>query len=90
MFYLIQVGRYYFDHIYVYRFISHNIFYLQFCENNGGILAEPRSASEMSAIRSLLRKTEGYNYWIGNLLNTFAVGCKSTKNNTFLASRYSI
>ena len=47
-------------------------FYLQFCENNGGILAEPRSASEMSVVRSILRHTTGYNYWIGNAVNTFA------------------
>ena len=44
---------------------------MQFCTDNGGILAEPRRKRETRAINNKIRKHAGNeNYWIGKLLHT--------------------
>ena len=40
---------------------------LQFCVNEGGKLAEPKSDTDMSEIDYLVKQTKGFSFWIGKM-----------------------
>ena len=46
---------------------SHLFCLLQFCINEGGKLAEPKSDTDMSEIDYLVKQTKGFSFWIGKI-----------------------
>ena len=53
--------------------VEFNFVCFQFCQEKGGILAEPRSNRQNRIIKKMINNNrDDTNYWIGNFLNSFS------------------